>query len=79
LRASDHVPCRFGPPGRATEIKTSQLIDRLHKTIDHYGDLEVVVGEVSSELRKMFDLGVRTNGGRQNDRLSVVQIYVVLI
>jgi hypothetical protein len=57
-------------------MKTSQLIQRLHETIQQYGDLDVYVTEFQSQPRRLFDLPTRKNGGGPDD-VKTVQLYVV--
>jgi hypothetical protein len=58
-------------------VKTSQLIQRLHETVQQYGDLDVYIAEFTHYPRRLFDLPTTTNGSAPDD-LKVVQLYVVL-
>jgi hypothetical protein len=58
-------------------MKTTQLIQRLHEAIQHYGDLDVYITEFTHYPRRLFDLPNTTNGGDPGV-VKVVQLYVVL-
>jgi hypothetical protein len=58
-------------------MKTSQLIQRLHETIQQYGDLDVYVTEFQFQPRRLFGLPSRKNGSAPDD-VKIVQLHVVL-
>jgi hypothetical protein len=63
-------------------MKISNLIIRLQETQARFGDLDVVVGEVSSLTRSMFDVNVDTKGKHDgtswDDKICIVQAYTKL-
>lgn len=62
-------------------MKISKLIRRLQEAQDHCGDLDVVVGETSSQLRGIIDVNVDTRGnydGNWDEKICIVQAYMRL-
>lgn len=63
-------------------MKISHMIQRLQEMQALFGDLEVVVGEASSQLRGRIDVNVDTkgkfDGESWDDKVCIVQAYVRL-
>jgi len=63
-------------------VKISTLIERLQEAQQHYGDLEVYVGQLNSTLRSWIDVNVDTkglaDGESWDDSICIVQAYTSL-
>lgn len=62
-------------------MKISELIGRLNEAQEQFGDLDVVVGEASSELRSRYSVNVdskgKYDGESWDDKICIVQAYVI--
>ncbi len=60
-------------------MKASELIRRLQEAIEHVGDVDVFVGEVSSIKRERIDVNAGIDWSvRDDEPVIVVQAYTLL-